>query len=504
MPASPATPRPRFAPTNLASKANSFDPEHLHRLAGRHLLVVGDIILDRYVWGEVGRISPEAPVPVVLQSRISDVLGGGMNVARNVVAAGGKALMVGVIGDDEEGRRILELMAELGLNRRGVIADAERPTVLKTRIMSGGQQLLRLDREKTGSYSKRIEKALIQAIKSLLPDSDGVIISDYRKGVVTRGVVQAAVESAHRLGLPVVVDPKATDFRLYLGADYLTPNLKEASEAAGATLNTRGLIVREGRKLIRRYKGRGIVITRGHEGLSLIAEGEPLHIAARAREVFDVTGAGDTFTAHFMLGLTAGFSPAEAAGIGNAAAGVAVSKLGAVTVSPQELASAMGGPDALSKIRTAEDLRLIADHLRARRRRIVFTNGCFDLFHAGHVQLLHEARALGDVLIVALNTDRSVRRIKGPPRPVLPARERAAVLSALADVDYVVFFDEDTPARLLSKLHPDVLVKGMKQGETIIGANIVRNYGGEIVELPLFEASTTGELVRKIRRSPRK
>jgi D-beta-D-heptose 7-phosphate kinase/D-beta-D-heptose 1-phosphate adenosyltransferase len=253
--------------------------------------------------------------------------------------------------------------------------------------------------------------------------------------------------------------------------------------------------------LIRLFKGKGIIITRGHEGLSLIGPERPVHIPAQAREVFDVTGAGDTLIAHFALALAAGATPAAAARLGNAAAGVAVAKLGAVTVSPQELAAALEGQDHLAKVRTVEDLRLIVARMKSQRRRVVFTNGCFDLFHSGHVRLLREARALGDVLIVALNTDRSVRRIKGAPRPILPEADRAAVLSALPAVDYLVFFDQDTPEALLEAIRPDVLVKGRQAGRQIVGAEGVRLAGGKVVELPLAAAPSTGELVRRLRSS---
>jgi D-beta-D-heptose 7-phosphate kinase/D-beta-D-heptose 1-phosphate adenosyltransferase len=475
----------------------------LERFKSQRLLVFGDIILDRYLWGDVDRISPEAPVPVVRQSRTSDVAGGALNVARNLVAAGARAEMVGVIGDDEDGRVVAGLMRDLGIPRRGLVVDPTRPTTLKTRVMTRGQQLLRLDREVAGAYGAQVEAKLLAAVRGALKHCDAVVISDYGKGVVSAGLVREVIAAAHKAGVPVVVDPKHTDFRHYLGADYLTPNLREAVAAAGKQLENVETIVAEGRRLLAKYKGRGIVITRGHEGVSLISRAAPVHIPARAREVFDVTGAGDTFISHFTLGLAAGFTPTDAARIGNAAAGVSVSKLGAVTVAPEELAAALGAPPGLSKVRTVEDLALTFDHLRDQHRRIVFTNGCFDLFHAGHVRMLHEARALGDALVVAVNTDASVRRIKGKPRPILPEDERAAVLSSLAVVDYVVFFGEDSPERLIRRLRPDVLAKGRQDGESIVGAEIVRAYGGRVAELPLYQASSTGELVKKIRRAPR-
>lgn len=471
----------------------------LERFSDQRLLVFGDIILDRYLWGDVDRISPEAPVPVLIENRTTDVAGGALNVARNLVAAGAGAEMVGVIGDDAEGRLVRDLMERLGVSVAGLVVDASRPTTLKTRIMTRGQQLLRLDREVSGAFTPRIEEKLLAAARRVLRGCTGVIISDYGKGVVAAELTRRIIELAHSHGVQVVVDPKRADFRHYLGADYLTPNLREANAAAGEALEGNEAIERGGRRLMRKYKGRGIVITRGHEGVSLITRHDPVHIPTQAREVFDVTGAGDTFISHFALALAAGIPPAGAARIGNAAAGVAVSKLGAVTVAPEELAAALGASRALSKVRTADDLALTFDHLREQHKKIVFTNGCFDLFHAGHVRMLHEARALGDVLVVALNTDASVRRIKGKPRPILPEDERAAVLSSLAVVDYVLFYEEDSPEKLIRRLRPDILAKGRQDGETIVGADLVRGYGGRVVELPLFQTSSTGELVEKIR-----
>jgi D-beta-D-heptose 7-phosphate kinase / D-beta-D-heptose 1-phosphate adenosyltransferase len=466
----------------------------LERFARQRLLVVGDIILDRYLWGEVDRISPEAPVPVVLQSRTSDIAGGALNVARNLVAAGARTAIVGVVGDDDEARHIRELMTALRIPLRGLVVDPSRPTTLKTRVMTRGQQLLRLDRESLGPYPDAIERRLVDALRAQLKGCSAVIVSDYGKGVVSQSLVRHVVSLAHAANLPVVVDPKQHDFRHYAGADFLTPNLREASAAAGQPLDGAEAVVTQGRRLLRQFGGRGLVITRSHEGVSLITRGQPVHIPARAREVFDVTGAGDTFISHFALALSAGIAPPEAAMIGNAAAGVAVTKLGAVTVAPEELAAALGSTQSLSKVRTADDLALTLDHLRDQRRRIVFTNGCFDLFHAGHVRMLHEARALGDVLIVALNTDASVRRIKGRPRPILPEDERAAVVSSLAVVDYVLFFEEDSPERLIQRLRPDVLVKGSQEGDPV-GADIVRAYGGQVVEMPIYQTLSTGELV---------
>lgn len=310
-------------------------------LAGRRVLVVGDILLDQYIWGQVDRISPEAPVPVVLKTGETEVLGGAVNVARNIAAVGGRVSMVGVVGNDTKGHRVAGLMEEIGIARKGLVVHPTRPTTVKMRIMSGGQQLLRLDHEQAGDFEPEIEKRVVAAIARSMRGVHAVILSDYRKGSLTRRVIEAAAKEAHALGVPIVADPKASDFRHYLGVDWLTPNLKETVQAAGRPLSGDAEITREGRRLMRLYRGKGIVITRGHEGLTLVGAGAAVHIPAQQHEVFDVTGAGDTLIAHFTLALAAGYSPADAARIGNAAAGVAVTKLGAVTVSPQELADAL-------------------------------------------------------------------------------------------------------------------------------------------------------------------
>lgn len=484
-----------------ARKADRNSLERLDALSGRRLIVIGDVILDRYLWGESDRLSPEAPAPVVREGDVTEALGGAGNVARNLIDAGAKVEVVGVIGCDEAGARVRELMAELGLGARGLIEDATRPTTVKTRVMSRGQQLLRIDRESDGACAKSIETRLARAIARLTPRCAAAILSDYRKGVVQSGIVRAAARAARKAAIPLIADPKRTDFGFYKGADYLTPNLKETSEAVGETLDSDRSVARAGKALLRRFGGMGVAITRGHDGVSLIGPNRSDHLAARAREVYDVTGAGDTFIAHFALALAAGFPAVEAARVGNAAAGVAVAKIGAATVSPPELAAAMGVGEGSSKVRTVEDLRLLLDRLRSRRRRIVLTNGCFDLFHAGHVRLLNEARALGDFLVVAVNSDASIRRIKGAPRPILPETERAAVLGAQPSVDCIVFFDEDTPEALLEKLRPDVLVKGRRKGERIVGRKIVERHGGKVVELPIANSSTTAEAIERVRRS---
>lgn len=487
------SPPPRSTPLEMVIL------EQLATLAGRQVLVIGDLMLDQYIWGDVRRVSPSAPVPVVCQRRTTTMLGGAANVARNLSAAGARADLIGFIGADEAGLTVQRLLREMKIGAQGMLADPARPTIVKTSILAKGQQLLRLDIEEPGLPSAEMQAKLIEAIELIAQYAEAIVLSDYAKGVISRPTIEAAVRIARRRHIPLVVDPKSPDFRLYQGADYLTPNLNEASAAAGMALAGEEMIEREGRRLLRRYEGKGLLITRSGDGFSLITPRRHVRHPAQAREVFDETGCGDTFIAHFALGLAAGWSAEQAAILANTAAGITIGKVGSAVVSPEELSAALGATASMGKVRSIEGLALLVEHLRDQGRRIVFTNGCFDLIHVGHIRHLHEARRLGDVLIVGLNTDRSVRRIKGPPRPVLPASERAAVLAALDVVNYIVFFDEDSPERLIAELRPDVLVKGQQgAGQSVVGAEIVRSYGGEVVELSLFGDSSTDALLRKI------
>ncbi len=471
----------------------------LNTLTGRTVVVIGDVMVDRYIWGDARRISPAAPVPVVRQRRTTCMLGGGANVARNLAAAGARAHLIGLVGEDETAKIFRNLLREMKVVGKGIITDSSRPTSLKTSILAQGQQLLRFDVEEPGIPSPDLQQELIEAIRNQGQEAEAIVISDYAKGVVEPAIIEAAVEVARTRGIPLIVDPKSADFRRYKGADYLTPNLKEASEAAGIAISGDAQIELEGRKLLRRYKGKGLIITRSGEGFSLITSKLHLTHPAQAREVLDETGCGDTFIAHLALGLAAGWEAESAAMLANTAASLTAGKVGSSVVSPEELAAALGGSATMGKVRAPEGLALLVENLRDKGRRIVFTNGCFDLLHVGHIRHLHEARRLGDILIVALNTDESVRRVKGAPRPVMPANERAAVLAALDDVNYITFFDEDSPERLLAQLHPDVLVKGkQKPGESVIGAELVESYGGKVVELPLYGSASTDGLLRRI------
>lgn len=421
------------------------------------VLVAGDLMLDRYWSGDTARISPEAPVPVVRVGERLERPGGAGNVALNIAALGARARVAGVIGDDEAGttlERLLNAMPGIscGLSRQAAIA-----TITKLRVLSRHQQLLRLDFEQPQPSS---ELALApDDLAEALSDADIVLLSDYAKG--TLGRVRELIKIAADAGKSVLVDPKLREFSAYRGAALLTPNMAEFEAALGPCVND-GELIEKGQALLQREEIGALVITRSEKGMLVLEhEQQPVHIPAQAREVFDVTGAGDTVIAVLAVGLAAGLALVDAARLANTAAGVVVGKLGAATVTVPELRRALfaaQGPE--QGVLDEEALLLRVEDARAHGESIVMTNGCFDILHAGHVTYLEQARRLGDRLIVAVNDDDSVRRLKGPTRPIVPLEHRMTVLAGLAAVDWVVPFSEDTPARLIGRIKPDILVKG--------------------------------------------
>lgn len=464
------------------------------------VLVVGDLIADHYIWGQVERITPEAPVQVVRQADETWALGGAANVAHNVLTLGGKVKLVGVVGDDEEGRRLNEAIREAGIPVGGILRDKSRPTTRKTRVVSMAQQLLRLDRETARPVGRFMEDRLARSIERAAPSCGAIVLSDYAKGVLTPRVIRAALRAARRAKAPVFVDPKGHDYGRYRGADYLTPNQREAAQASAVAIGSDKDIARAGRKLIDQCRLQALIVTRGAEGFSIVPRaGSVRTVPARAREVYDVTGAGDTFMAGLALGVAAGMGLVDAAMMANEAAGIAVARVGMAAVSPMELLASLRGVGAGAKVRSLKELRMLLPSLRTRGRKIVFTNGCFDLLHAGHIRFLEEARRQGDVLVVGLNTDRSVRAVKGPRRPILCEAERAAVLSAIESVDYLVFYDEETPEPLLEALRPDILVKGRNVApDQVVGREIVERYGGRVVRVPVMGGASTSGLIDSI------
>ncbi|AXA36220.1 MAG: D-glycero-beta-D-manno-heptose-7-phosphate kinase [Candidatus Hydrogenedentota bacterium] len=474
--------------------------EILQRLARTRLLVVGDLICDHYIRGVTERTSPEAPVPIVVVREEHFVPGGAANVARNICHFGAQVKLVGVVGQDDWGRRILESLGQLGADCSAVLCVPDRPTTIKTRILSHNQQMLRVDREETSPLSPQTEQELIDRAEELLSGCDAVILSDYAKGVLTSTVVTRLIEAARRQQIPLFVDPKGRDYRRYRNAFGLTPNAREAAEASGAETSTlQGLL--EAAHTIRQTTNCDLlVITRGADGLALFYKSEaPELIPSVAREVFDVTGAGDTFVAFLAMGIGARLAPSEAARIANAAAGIVVGKSGAATVSQEELSMAISGDTSLRKTCHVAALRELGESLRRAGKRIVFTNGCFDFIHAGHVAMLQQAKALGDVLVVATNSDETIHRLKGAPRPIIKQRQREKLLAAIEAVDYVVVFEEPTPHKLLELLRPDFLVKGRNYShDEVEGWEIVESYGGKVVLLDVIEDISTRKLVERV------
>ncbi len=473
-------------------------------MAGVKLAVVGDVMLDRFVGGSVERISPEAPIPVLKVAREVSMLGGAGNVARNATALGARVSLIAAVGDDEAGKTVLQLIgAEAGLSGNLVVL-SERPTTVKTRYVAQGQQLLRADREDASSFDGDAERRLLQLVEAEVREADVVAVSDYAKGVVSRAVAAQAVASARALGKPVVVDTKTLDPSAFRGASFMTPNARELAALSGAAAGSNAEVEAAAEKLMRAAELVGVVVTRSERGMTVVERGSAVHLAAEAREVFDVSGAGDTVLAVFALALGAGASARDAAALANTAAGIAVSKSGTAVVRPEEL---------LRALRTSEFARTQAKVLSldqvlgqiARWRdaglSVGFTNGCFDLLHPGHVSLLAKARAECDRLVVGLNTDASVRKLKGEDRPVNPEMARAIVLAALESVDAIVAFGEDTPIKLIEAIKPDVLVKGADYtADKVVGADVVKANGGRLVLVDLVPGqSTTGTITRMTR-----
>jgi D-beta-D-heptose 7-phosphate kinase / D-beta-D-heptose 1-phosphate adenosyltransferase len=468
------------------------------------ILVLGDVMLDRYLYGEVERISPEAPVPVVRLRRSRAMLGGAGNVARNISALGGRAVLVGLRGRDATAGELAALLADDPRIEDSMAESATRPTICKMRVVAGTQQVARLDDEVADPADAAEAASLVAATeRALAAGCAALVLSDYAKGVLAPPVVEAAIAAARVRGIPVLVDPKRDDFAPYRGADLLTPNARELSRAARMPTGTVAEVAAAARAVMEAAGLPALLCTRAEKGMTLVrASGAVASVPAEAREVFDVSGAGDTVVATLALAHAAGRPLEEAMRLANAAAGIVVGKLGTATVSAEELAHALhaageaaaNGEALLDRDAAA---RLVGEW-RAHGLRIGFTNGCFDVLHAGHVALLSAARRRCDRLVVGLNTDESVARLKGPSRPVNPLGDRAAVLAALAAVDAVVPFAEDTPLELIRALRPDVLVKGADYTiDRVVGADIVQAAGGEVVLVELLPGrSTTSILAR--------
>jgi D-beta-D-heptose 7-phosphate kinase / D-beta-D-heptose 1-phosphate adenosyltransferase len=472
------------------------------------IVVVGDLILDTYLDGSCARISPEAPVPVVAVSGREGRLGGAGNVATNLRALGCEVRLLSVVGVDGAATQLRGLLEADAIASDGLLDDSTRPTPEKTRVVAAHQQMLRFDHEITTPVSESLADRLLAKLQNTPRDCAAIILSDYGKGVLTDRVCAEAIAWGRGRGIPVLCDPKGADFTRYRGATAITPNRQEAGAAVGHALSDDAELEAAGRELKSVHGLEFLLVTLGPDGMALFWGDEVQRMATVAQEVFDVSGAGDTVIATLAWGLATAQPLVEACALANAAAGVVVGKLGTARVTPAEIDALRSPAVTRASGRSVVDLETLAERVGRRQRagrRVVFTNGCFDLIHAGHVKFLEDAAALGDVLIVGLNSDDSVRRLKGDSRPIQDSRDRAALLAALGVVDYVVIFEQDTPMTLIERLQPDVLVKGQDYVVgTVVGAEQVQGYGGEVVLLPIMEGRSTSTIIEKILKSRQK
>ena len=475
----------------------------VRRFAGARVLVLGDVMLDRYVTGNAARLSPEAPIPVLRPTLSRTTLGGAANVALNVATLGARAALVGVIGNDAAGAEVTRLLSQSPLIAPHLVEAADRPTTAKTRFMVGVHQLLRLDEETTETIDQPTASALLQRFAEALATADIVVLSDYGKGVLSDAVLAGALAKTSALGRVVIADPKRADFAAYRGVTVLTPNEQEVRLATRLDAVDDPDADQAGRRALETTGCEAVLVTRSEKGLTLVRRDlGPLHLPTRAREVADVSGAGDTLVAALAVALGAGAALPDAAVIANITAGISVGKQGTATVSDQELLGVLHLEELVAtdrKIATRDEAAARVAAWRAQGLRVGFANGCFDLIHPGHVRLLTEARARCDRLVVALNTDASTKRLKGPTRPLQNETARATVMASLAPVDLVVLFDEDTPLELIQALRPDVLVKGADYSiDQVVGADLVQSWGGVVLLVELQEGHSTSGTIRRM------
>ena len=473
--------------------------------SGATVLTLGDVMLDRFAYCALERISPEAPVPVLLLKRVESMLGGVGNVARNVAALGGTAVLIGLLGEDAAGNEVRRAIDATPRVVDALVVSGARPTICKTRYIAAHQQMMRVDQEEVHGLAAGEEAALLAAIGRALPNVDAVILSDYDKGVLSPKIARFAIARAQARGIPVFVDPKTKPFRRYRGATCVTPNLAELAFASRLPVASEEEVVAAASRVLREAKAEAILAKRSDKGMVLVEASGAVHVEpARAREVFDVTGAGDTVIAVLALAVAAGYPLPEAMRLANAAAGIVVSKLGTATVELDELMLETSRDDknraALhAKYYSLAEVETLVRQWKSRGLGVGFTNGCFDIVHPGHVAMLAAARAQCDRLVVALNGDDSVRRLKGASRPVNALADRAAVIAALQSVDAVISFDDDTPLELIRRLKPDVLMKGADYTvETVVGAEDVLAAGGRVALIDLVEGHSTTKVIGRM------
>ena len=475
------------------------------RFGAQPVLVVGDLMLDAYLWGSAGRISPEAPVPVVRLNRRSATAGGSGNVLKNLAGLGMRAIAVGVVGDDPDGRTLLRILEEDGISTAGILALNDRPTTAKTRVVCGHHQMVRLDEEETSALPGPVVARLIDAARACFDQGvAAVILSDYAKGALTEELCQFVIAEARRRGVACLVDPKGQSFTKYAGATTLTPNLHEFERVAGLEHADDAAFRQAGQRLRDELRLDHLVVTCGDQGIKCFDRRGLVHHPAVAREVYDVSGAGDTVISTLTAGLAGGLELDDALPLANLAASVVIAKVGTTPIHHLDLLDAVRSETLgrrSNKLCDLETLQRRVSEWRKRGERVVFTNGCFDLLHVGHVTLLAEARREGDRLVLGLNSDSSVRALKGPTRPVVNQDDRAQVIAGLSSVDAVVLFDEETPLKLIEAIRPEVLVKGGDYEESqIVGAREVRSWGGTVAIIQLVEGRSTTRILASIDR----
>jgi len=462
------------------------------------ILVVGDLMIDHYLWGECERISPEAPVQVVDVKNESFVLGGAGNVLNNLKALGARVSVASVVGDDENSRWLEKRLEERDIKKLVLVKEKGRLTSKKSRVIATGHQIVRFDKESREDINKESEAKILEALKENIDDYDLILLSDYGKGVLTLTLTQNIIGLA-KDKIPVFIDPKGKDYSKYRGADLITPNKKEASIASGIEIKDDETLKKAGFYLKEKFNLKNVIITLSEEGMAIF-EKNMIKIPTAAREVYDVTGAGDTVLSALGFAVASKKSLKEAAYFANLAAGVVVGKVGAATATIEEIEeheSSLHKSSSDEHIKSFDEIEKIVKFLKEKNKKIVFTNGCFDILHIGHVKYLQKAKKLGDVLIVGLNSDDSVRRLKGKDRPVNPEYDRAYLLAALEAVDYVVIFNEDTPYELIKIVKPDILVKGADyKGKEVVGSDIAK----EVKLIEFVEGKSTTKIIEKVRK----
>ena len=469
----------------------------LYRIKRKKILVVGDIMLDTYHVGQVKRISPEAPVPVVRVVNTYHVAGGAANVARNLIGLGATPYVIGRLGHDPNGATLEQMFNQQGINHRLVRTDS--PTITKTRVIGNHQQVVRLDfEEEFEVFTPQTEQTIMQAADELLQQVDIVVISDYGKGLCTPTICQHIIQRCRQEQKEVVIDPKGKEWSKYQGATIVTPNMKELADVIGhEVLNEDQYIEPAAHEVIRQVGLSSLLVTRSEKGMTMVTAETVSHMPTEAREVYDVSGAGDTVVATLAAARAAHFSFDQAIYLANKAAGVVVGKMGTSPILYRELQATLKSDSPTEKVISHEQLPDLLQQLRLHEKKIVFTNGCFDILHKGHVSYLNQARQLGDVLIIGLNSDASVKRLKGTSRPVNDQEARATVMAALKAVDYVVIFDEDTPYNLIREVKPDVLVKG---GDYAIEQIVGREFARQTVTIPFVDGFSTTQTIEKMKR----